>query len=78
VARYGGIGRLAESIALEHGIPEIPPLRARRGDVCLFDTGQGETLGICRGNIVLAPGKDGLVGHPVSKLLESLRAWEIG
>jgi len=75
---YGGIGKLAESVAQEYSIPEIEPLRARRGDIFLFDNGNGETLGICRGDLVLAPGEDGLIGHPLSKLSGKLRAWEIG
>lgn len=78
IKSYGGIGKLAESVAQEYGISEINPLKARRGDVCLFDTGQGETLGICRGDLVLAPGKEGMVGHPISKIQSTLRAWEIG
>jgi hypothetical protein len=78
IAGFGGIGALAENVAAMHGIPEIPPLQARRGDVCLFDNGNGETLGICRGDLVLAPGKDGLIGHPLTTVLETLRAWEIG
>ena len=72
---YGGIGKLAESVAQKYGIPEIEPLKARRGDVCLFNNGNGETLGICRGDLVLAPSKEKLDGLPVSKVL---RAWEIG
>ncbi|MCB9990675.1 MAG: hypothetical protein H6867_04770 [Rhodospirillales bacterium] len=75
---YGGIGKLAESVAEEYGIPEINPLIARRGDVCLFNNGNGETLGICRGDLVLAPGKEKLDGIPVSKVSDTLRAWRIG
>ncbi len=75
---YGGIGKLAESVAQEFSIPEIEPLKARRGDVFLFNNGNGETLGICRGDLVLAPGKEKLDGLPITKVLDTLRAWEIG
>lgn len=75
IKSFGGIGKLAESVAKKYSIPEIDPLLARRGDVCLLDAGRGETLGICVGDTIVAPGDKGLVGFP---LMQGLRAWRIG
>ena len=73
--KYGGVAGIAEVIAKQHGILEIPPLNAQRGDVCLFDIGRGDTLGIVAGEHIFAPGKDGLLGLPI---LQAKRAWRIG
>ncbi len=40
--KFGGIGGVAEAVARIHAVPEIVPLRARRGDICLLDAGRGE------------------------------------
>lgn len=46
---YGGnLERVAEKIAAAHGMPEIPPALARRGDVVLVDTDHGPSLGVMR------------------------------
>lgn len=73
--RHGGIAGIAETVAEKHGIAEIPPLTSQRGDVCLFDIGRGDTLGIRAGEHIFAPGRQGLVGFPV---LQGIRAWRIG
>ncbi len=73
--KYGGVARIAEVIAKEYSIPEVPALYAQRGDVCLFDIGGGDTLGVVAGEHIFAPGQDGLVGLPV---LQAVRAWRIG
>lgn len=73
--RNGGIVGIAEAVACQYDIPEIAPVMAGRGDVCLFDVGHGDTLGICAGSSIFAPGPAGLVGTPA---LQALRAWRIG
>ena len=73
--KYGGVAGIAEAIAKEHGILEIPPLNAQRGDVCLFDIGRGDTLGVVVGEHIFAPGSDGLIGFPLE---QAKRAWRIG
>lgn len=75
IAGYGGLYKLAATIGEEHGIPEVPTLQARRGDVVLFEGGEGPALGICIGDKIVAPGDNGLVGYP---LLKALHAWRIG
>lgn len=75
IAGYGGLYQLAATICREHGVPEMPPLQARRGDVVLFEGGEGGTLGICIGDKIVAPGDNGLVGYPI---LKALHAWRIG
>lgn len=71
----GGVAGIAEAVARKYDIPEIAPTLAGRGDVCLFDTGHGDTLGICTGVNIFAPAFEGLVGTPA---LQALRAWRIG
>ena len=73
--KYGGVAGIAEAIAKEQGIPKVSALHAQRGDVCLFDIGRGDTLGIVAGEHIFAPGPKGLIGFPV---LQAVRAWRIG
>lgn len=73
--RSGGIAGIAEAVARRYGIEEILPVLAKRGDVCLFDIGRGDTLGIRSGEYIFAPGYEGLAGFP---MLQALRAWRIG
>ena len=73
--RCGGVAGIADAVAEKHNIPEIPPANARRGDVCLFDIGRGDTLGIRAGEFIYAPGYRGLIEFPIS---QALRAWRIG
>jgi hypothetical protein len=67
---YGGLLKAAESVLIE----PVPVLMAQRGDVVLFDSSGRDTLGICLGVHVVAPGETGLVFSPVS--LASM-AWRI-
>jgi hypothetical protein len=71
-----GVGELAENLAANFGIAEVPPALARRGDIVLFDGEHGETLGIVAldGCHVLAPAEDGLDTRP---LAIATRAWRI-
>ena len=72
---HGGIVGIAEAVARQYAIPEISPVMAGRGDICLFDSGHGDTLGVCAGTSIIAPGLKGLVGTPAR---EAARAWRIG
>lgn len=73
--RCGGVTGIAETEAKNYNIPEIKPLTMQRGDVVLFDIGRGDTLGICGGQYIFAPGEDGLIGFPLE---QAQRAWRIG
>lgn len=73
--RFGGVGAVADAMTELHGVPKIPALQAKRGDICLIDIGRGETLGVCAGDRIICPGLRGLVAYP---LLQGIRAWEIG
>lgn len=73
--KHGGVSGIAEAVARTYAIPEIIPMMMGRGDVCLFDVGHGDTLGICTGTVICAPGLEGIVGTPT---LQALRAWRIG
>ncbi len=73
--KLGGVGGVAETVARNHDIRMIPALLARRGDVCLLNAGRGDTLGVCIGDWIVAPGPKTLTAFP---LLQGIRAWEIG
>jgi hypothetical protein len=73
--KHGGIAGIAEAVAHSYAIPEITPVMTGRGDVCLFDAGYGDTLGICTGANVFAPAPHGLASIPTLKVN---RAWRIG
>lgn len=73
--RFGGVAAVADAMTELHGVPKIPALQAKRGDICLIDVGNGETLGVCAGDRIICPGFRGLVAYP---LLQGIRAWEIG
>lgn len=70
------VGAVADAIAKEHAIVEIPVLNAQRGDVALVLAARGESLGIVAldGRNVLSPGEKGLVPLP---LKTALKAWRI-
>ena len=74
IAGYGGLYELVSAICREHGMPEIPPRQARRGDPVLFEGGFGLTLGICVGDKVVAPGRNRLSSYGI---LKGLHAWRI-
>ncbi len=73
--KRGGVVGIADTVAAKYNIPEIQPLTAQRGDVCLFDIGRGDTLGIVAGEHIFAPGAIGLIGFPI---LQAVRTWRIG
>ena len=54
---------VAEYIAREHGIPEVPVLRAQRGDALVLKSGRRSTLGILamHGTEILTPYEDGIL-----------------
>jgi len=74
---------VAEQLAAKHGIPEIKPLHAQRGDVVLLDNPSPSTglnrqaLGIVHlnGRHVVVTGPDGL---RLLRLTHVRRAWRIG
>lgn len=70
----GGLVETVEKITQENNWPEIPVLTARRGDVGIIPTDDGEALAICLGARWAAQGADGLVYVP---LKTGLRAWRI-
>lgn len=47
---------------------------ARRGDVILYDCGDGDALGVCIGDKIAVMGQDGLVILPMS---ECLKSWSV-
>jgi hypothetical protein len=66
----------AENAALLHGMPEVPILRARRGDMVLVKRGRDYSLGIValNGREVILPSKRGLWRLQLSR---ALRAWQV-
>lgn len=73
--RRGGLAAMAAGLCRRHGWPEVPVLKAQRGDVVLVTTALGETLGVCTGREIAGPGKDGLITVP---LAQGQRAWRVG
>lgn len=74
VQRYGGLAPLADTIAAQHQLKTVSPRLAHRGDICLFEATFGQTLGICIGADMIAPGGSGLVTIPLNK---ALKAWRV-
>jgi hypothetical protein len=67
---------VAEKIAAQFAIEEVPVLMAQRGDILLLDSPTGKGLGILglRGTHAHCAGLDGVIDVP---LQECLRAWRI-
>lgn len=70
----GGLRGIAETVARKFNIAEIDPAFAGRGDVCLFNIGQGDSLGIRAGEWIYAPGLDAIAAMRLSL---AKRAWRI-
>lgn len=70
----GGVLETAHMIARQFGFPEIPILRAQRGDVAVMTTTLGPTLGVCTGAHVILPA---LVGAVTLPLRQAHAAWRI-
>jgi hypothetical protein len=60
---------VAEYLAREHGIPEVPILSAQRGDAVVLKRGRRSTLGIVamHGTEILTPYKDGILRVPLTQ-----------
>jgi hypothetical protein len=71
-----GVAAVAEKIAADHHIPEIPPFFAQRGDVALFAGEHGEMLGIVdlNGRHIVSTGENGLERVPLE---QAMRAWHL-
>lgn len=73
----GGLEAVCHKIAGLHSLEEILPRQARRGDIVLFESPEGQSLGIVSldGWRIVGAGPQGLSRVP---LREGLRAWRIG
>lgn len=76
--RAGGLEPLMEQIAAAHGMPEVPPLTAQRGDVVLLDA-EPDTVNPALGVVapdgrIAAAGPDWLAFLP---LRAARRAWRV-
>ncbi|MEE8534768.1 MAG: hypothetical protein V3S45_01910 [Kiloniellales bacterium] len=70
----GGLEETAEAIARDHARPEVPPLKAQRGDMVLVETETGPALGVCLGEAAAVAGQEGTVMVPARSWL---RAWRV-
>ena len=70
IKRNGGI----RSIVTNALGAEINPKLAQRGDIVLIDGDYGETLSVCIGAVVVAPGSNALYGRPLSN---AITAWRV-
>lgn len=64
-----------ELMAAEHHLREVPVLEAQRGDVAVFDSAHGPTLGVVVGRHIAAPGPQYLVLELITR---GRRAWRVG
>jgi len=65
IIKREGFDSLAEMMDTWYDTP-VTKHFLRRGDVGMFDGGNGPTVGICTGAHVVAPSENGLVSVPVS------------
>ena len=71
----GGLAETVEKLAALHARPEIAPLRAQRGDLCLAGSHDGLSgLGICLGSRAAFMTPRGLVFVPMGRVA---RCWRI-
>lgn len=73
----GGLAELADKMAAQHGLAEVPQLMAQRGDIVLVTSESGEpALGIVSMNgwDIFVVGKQGLVTRPLDA---AVKAWRI-
>lgn len=68
--RLGGI----EALAQKHLGESKSPLQAQRGDIVMFDSGNGPALGVCIGAKIAAMQADGLIYLPMS---QAIKAWSV-
>ena len=71
-----GLGNICSKAADQFDLEEVPVLFARRGDMVIFETELGGTLGVVSmdGTMIASIGLSGSVSVPVSM---GLRAWRI-
>ena len=72
--RYDGIVNLVAARCAEHGWPEVPPKKAQRGDLVVYHGEYGDTIGVCCGPTIAAPGKSGVVQTPMK---QAYAAWRV-
>jgi hypothetical protein len=67
---------LAHYLTARHGMPEVAPLMAQRGDAVLLRAGRRSSLGLVamHGTEILAPYRGGLLRLP---LAHATRAWHV-
>lgn len=70
----GGVHELCEVVAEIFNLQEVPSTYARRGDLVIIDSAEGDVLGICLGSKFVSIGYEGLVYFDLGKVL---RAWRI-
>jgi hypothetical protein len=69
---HGNLITFIEKLFWAYGMPEIPFLEAKTGDVVMFDDLNGTTLGIKWGTHIMAPGEKDLMLVPTIG-----RAWRV-
>ena len=66
-----GLQGLVDRVAL----PRVMPKQARRGDILLFESQFGATLGVCDGRWIVSPA---LVGFRMTAIDKAVCAWMVG
>lgn len=70
----GGLIGTFKKTMEKYSFEEIPPLMAQRGDVVIYETEMGDTVGICIGDKIITPGENGIISNPI---FEGKMAWRI-
>ncbi len=70
----GGLEAMVAAALAEFGAAECSPAFAQRGDVALVLAGNQPTMGVVLGDVVAAPGPEGLTFLPPAAIQ---RAWSI-
>ncbi len=73
-ARYGPLSETAETIARHLGAPRVEANFAKRGDIGLIPTEDGDALGVLYGHAFYVPAAVGLARYPVH---HALKIWSV-
>lgn len=65
IKKHGDMLTMVRSLTEAHGMREINPKMAQRGDVCLVESIHGDALGVCIGARIACAGIDGLTDLPM-------------
>ena len=72
--QHDGMENLVARRCAKHGWTPVPPKKAQRGDLVVYHGEYGDTIGVCCGPTIAAPGKSGVVQTPMK---QAYAAWRV-